>query len=186
MGKLDGKVAIITGSTSGMGRETAYLFAKEGAKVVVTGRNAQRAQAVVDKIKAEGGEAICVIADTSDLSAPQTLRLLRLVDHGILCRGSPGVGPAERHSRQYTQHRGKKSLVNLPFQSTSPLYSLPLFSKNVKRSCSFQKRAFISILWSKSPEICIFLIVCSGKACYNNAQIRPPDAALRRLIRRLE
>ena len=73
MGKLDGKVAIITGSTSGMGRETAYLFAKEGAKVVVTGRNAERAQAVVDKIKAEGGEAICVIADTSDLSAPQKI-----------------------------------------------------------------------------------------------------------------
>ena len=73
MGKLDGKVAIITGSTSGMGRETAYLFAKEGAKVIVTGRNAERAQAVVDKIKAEGGEAICVIADTSDLTAPQKI-----------------------------------------------------------------------------------------------------------------
>ena len=73
MGKLDGKVAIITGSTSGMGRETAYLFAKEGAKVVVTGRNAERAQAVVDKIKAEGGEAIAVIADTSDLNAPQKI-----------------------------------------------------------------------------------------------------------------
>ena len=64
MGKLDGKVAIVTGSTSGMGRETAYLFAKEGAKVVVTGRNEARAKAVVDKIKADGGEAIYVIADT--------------------------------------------------------------------------------------------------------------------------
>ena len=48
MGKLDGKVAIITGSTSGMGRDTAYLFAKEGAKVVITGRNEARAKAVVD------------------------------------------------------------------------------------------------------------------------------------------
>ena len=73
MGKLDGKVALITGSTSGMGRETAYLFAKEGAKVVVTGRNEERARAVVDKIKADGGEAIYVLADTSDLSSPKKI-----------------------------------------------------------------------------------------------------------------
>ena len=41
--KLEGKVAIVTGATSGMGRATAVLFAKEGAKVVVTGRNEERA-----------------------------------------------------------------------------------------------------------------------------------------------
>ena len=73
MGKLDGKVALITGSTSGMGRETAYLFAREGAKVIITGRNEARAKAVVDKIKAEGGEATYVLADTSDLSAPKKI-----------------------------------------------------------------------------------------------------------------
>lgn len=63
--KLEGKVAIVTGATSGMGRATAVLFAKEGAKVVVTGRNEERAQAVVDEIKANGGEAIYVIVDAS-------------------------------------------------------------------------------------------------------------------------
>lgn len=73
MGKLDGKVALITGSTSGMGRDTAYLFAREGAKVVVTGRNEERAKAVVDKIRAEGGEAVYVLADTNDLSAPKKI-----------------------------------------------------------------------------------------------------------------
>ena len=52
------KVAIVTGATSGMGRATAVLFAKEGAKVVVTGRNEARAKEVVDQIKAEGNEAI--------------------------------------------------------------------------------------------------------------------------------
>ena len=73
MGRLDGKVAIITGSTSGMGRDTAYLFAKEGAKLVVTGRNEKRAQAVVDKIKADGGEAIYVLADAADPSFASTI-----------------------------------------------------------------------------------------------------------------
>ncbi len=73
MGKLDGKVALITGSTSGMGRETAYLFAKEGAKVVITGRNEGRAREVVDKIKADGGEAAYVLADTSDLGSAEKI-----------------------------------------------------------------------------------------------------------------
>ena len=64
-GKLQDKVAIVTGSTSGMGRATAKKFAAEGAKVVVTGRNEERAKAVVDDIVAAGGEAIYVIVDTS-------------------------------------------------------------------------------------------------------------------------
>lgn len=62
--KLKGKVAIVTGSTSGMGRASAELFAREGAKVVVTGRNEERAKEVVEKIKAEGNEAMYVIVDT--------------------------------------------------------------------------------------------------------------------------
>ena len=66
--KLEGKVAIVTGATSGMGRATAYLFAKEGAKLVITGRNEARAKEVVDNIKADGGEARYVLGDASDLS----------------------------------------------------------------------------------------------------------------------
>lgn len=51
--KLQDRVAIITGSTSGMGRAIAKKFAEEGAKVVVTGRNEERAKEVVDDIKAD-------------------------------------------------------------------------------------------------------------------------------------
>lgn len=63
--KLKDKVAIITGSTSGMGRATAELFAQEGAKVVISGRNEERAKAAVEKIKANGGDAIFVLTDTA-------------------------------------------------------------------------------------------------------------------------
>ena len=60
MSRLAGKVAIITGSGSGMGREEAILFAKEGAKVVLTDINETAIQEVAAEIKANGGEAIAV------------------------------------------------------------------------------------------------------------------------------
>jgi NAD(P)-dependent dehydrogenase (short-subunit alcohol dehydrogenase family) len=61
--RLEHKVALITGGTSGIGEATAVLFAKEGAKVTVTGRNEERGQAVVEKIMNDGGQAIFIRAD---------------------------------------------------------------------------------------------------------------------------
>jgi NAD(P)-dependent dehydrogenase (short-subunit alcohol dehydrogenase family) len=60
---LKGKVAIITGSTSGIGRAGAIAFAKEGASVIVSGRNKERGGAVVALIKKQGGKAHFVAAD---------------------------------------------------------------------------------------------------------------------------
>ena len=65
MGRLDGKVAMITGGNSGIGECTALLFAKEGAKVVISARRVAQLEAVAEKIKAEGGEVLVVPCDIS-------------------------------------------------------------------------------------------------------------------------
>ena len=61
--KLAGKVAIVTGATSGIGRASAILFAQEGAKVVAVGRRAELGATLIEEIKANGGEAVYVQAD---------------------------------------------------------------------------------------------------------------------------
>lgn len=63
MGKLDGKTAIITGATSGIGAATAKLFAQEGANVVITGRRRQRGHELSTAIRAAGGVCIYIPAD---------------------------------------------------------------------------------------------------------------------------
>ena len=65
---IAGKVAIVTGAASGMGRATAELFASEGAKVGLLDRDAPRLDDVVEAIVAAGGEAVGVAADLSDIS----------------------------------------------------------------------------------------------------------------------
>ncbi len=65
MGRLDGKVAIVTGGNSGVGAATAELFAKEGAKVVITARRLPQLEEVAEKIRSNGGEVLVVQADVS-------------------------------------------------------------------------------------------------------------------------
>lgn len=73
MKKFEDKVAIVTGSTSGIGRQAAYQLAENGAKVVITGRNGDRAKEAVDHIIAAGGEAMYILADLKDPAAPKTI-----------------------------------------------------------------------------------------------------------------
>jgi NAD(P)-dependent dehydrogenase (short-subunit alcohol dehydrogenase family) len=61
--RLQDKVALITGGTSGIGQATAILFAKEGAKVAVTGRNETRGNVVTEQITKNGGHAIFIPVD---------------------------------------------------------------------------------------------------------------------------
>jgi NADP-dependent 3-hydroxy acid dehydrogenase YdfG len=60
---LDGRVALVTGASSGIGEATALIFAKAGAKVAIAARRKDRLEALAAKIQAMGGEALAIEAD---------------------------------------------------------------------------------------------------------------------------
>ena len=70
---LSGKVAIITGGNSGIGRATAQVFARAGARVVIAARNAERGQQVIEELKRSGGEGLFVATDVSQRAQVETL-----------------------------------------------------------------------------------------------------------------
>jgi len=98
MGKLTGKVAIITGATSGIGKATALLFAEEGADVVITGRRAELGGRVEEEIKQKGARGLFIQADHSQAAdcsrvVERTLAQFGRVDilfnnAGIVTRGT--------------------------------------------------------------------------------------------------
>ncbi len=98
MGLLEGKVALVTGGTSGIGRASAILFAKEGAKVALTGRRAAEGEAVVAEIVAAGGEALFIQADLADIEGipgivAATVKRFGRLDVAFNNAGVSGGGP---------------------------------------------------------------------------------------------
>jgi 3-hydroxybutyrate dehydrogenase len=70
--RLAGKVALITGAASGIGKEIAMVYASEGAKIAIADLNQAGADATAAEIKAKGGQAIGVAMDVSDEKAVET------------------------------------------------------------------------------------------------------------------
>jgi NAD(P)-dependent dehydrogenase (short-subunit alcohol dehydrogenase family) len=99
MSKLQAKAAIVTGATSGMGRATALLFAREGASVVASGRDPERGATLVEEIRADGGRAVFVAGDvslpeTNERLVAECERSFGGVDTIVACAGMLGLGSA--------------------------------------------------------------------------------------------
>ncbi|MGN0299240.1 MAG: SDR family NAD(P)-dependent oxidoreductase [Lachnospiraceae bacterium] len=95
MDRLKGKVAIVTGSTSGIGIGIAKLYAAEGAKVVICGRRQEKGQAVVDSIIQEGGEASYHFMDMTVMESIEALFADTFEKYGkidILVNNAANVG----------------------------------------------------------------------------------------------
>ena len=104
--ELEGKVGLVTGGTSGIGRDTAILFAKVGAKVAVAGRREAEGQETVDLIRAAGGDGLFVKTDVTrasevDALVRKTVEKFGRLDVAFNNAGTEGVWiPIARQSEE--------------------------------------------------------------------------------------
>jgi NAD(P)-dependent dehydrogenase (short-subunit alcohol dehydrogenase family) len=122
MASLEGKVALVTGGSSGMGEEITKAMAAAGATVVAVARNEERLDRVVAEARADGGEAFALARDLTEDGAPravveETVTRLGKLDvlanvAGIMELGPLGETPIDSLDRQF------RTNVRVPFELT--------------------------------------------------------------------
>src|SRR6266849_4291879 len=97
-GRVEGKVALVTGGASGIGRATALTFAREGAKLVIADMNEDGGQQTVHLITEQGGEAIFVQVDVSQATAVEAMISTTVETYGRLdcAHNNAGIGSRPR------------------------------------------------------------------------------------------
>lgn len=100
-GRVAGKVAVVSGASSGIGRATFELLGREGAKVVGTARTESKLQEGLDAIKAHGGEGMIVAADLEDDTTADRVIQAALDEYGrldiLICNAGVGWKYGEEH-----------------------------------------------------------------------------------------
>lgn len=132
MGKLENRVALIYGGTSGLGEATAKLYAKEGAKVAVAGRNKDRGNQIVKEIKDSGGEAVFVEVDLMDTaqikkSVQDTVDAFGTID--ILYNGAGILDDYENISNTDEETFDNVIQINIKAVFTATKEVMPIFEE---------------------------------------------------------
>jgi NAD(P)-dependent dehydrogenase (short-subunit alcohol dehydrogenase family) len=99
--RLDGKVAFISGSTRGIGRTMAEMFAAEGAQVVVSGRSDEKGEKVATRIREAGGDATFVHLDVSDEASVQDAIAATIERYGKLTTLINNAAPTDLVSQGF-------------------------------------------------------------------------------------
>jgi len=131
--ELQGKVAIITGGGTGIGRATALLFAREGAALVLAGRRAEPLKKTVQEIVQAGGRAEYVLTDVSDSAQVQKLFHEAEGTFGKIdiLFNNAGVFISGKEAHEYTEDEWDLVLrVNLGGTLFGSKYIVPYFKKN--------------------------------------------------------
>ncbi|MGH7839297.1 MAG: SDR family NAD(P)-dependent oxidoreductase [Candidatus Binataceae bacterium] len=130
-GKLDGRVAIVTGGGSGIGAATARRFAREGASVVVADLSGTRADKVTAEILAAGGKARMIKMDASDPEGVQATIKLALNAYGRLDVMFNNAGYAEVATLEETSLESWNRVLAVTLTSTflGIKYSLPIMRR---------------------------------------------------------
>ncbi len=154
--RLANKVALITGGSSGIGKETALLFAKEGAKVVVTDVNDAEGRTVVAQIIENGGQAAYIRADVSKAEdcakmvdfAEQTFGKLNVLfnNAGIMHSDDDNAVTTEEHIWDLTMNINAKGVF------LGCKYGIPAL-KRAGGGSIINTASFVAILGAATPQI---------------------------------
>lgn len=131
--ELNGKVAIITGASSGIGESTALLFAKEGAKLILTDIKENEGNKLIEKIKDAGGEAYFIKADTANPEDSENSVDFALEKFGRLdiAVNNAGIGGQQQAVGEFDIENWDKVIaINLSGVFYGMRYQIPAMLKN--------------------------------------------------------
>ena len=126
---FDGKVALVTGGGSGIGQAACHLYAREGAKVIVSDIDPRGGEAVVQAVKEEGGEAIFLRADVSNPGDCQAMVDTTVEEYGRLdiAFNNAGIGGEANLTGEYSVEGWQKVIdINLSGVFYCMKYEIPV------------------------------------------------------------
>ncbi len=124
MAMLEGKVALVTGASSGIGRATARVMASHGAKVVVAARREQELRTLVDEIKSGGGEAAFIVTDVTSEPAVKAMIDFTIAEFGRLDCAVNNAGGGVRSDKDWPESEPDAFLATMELNTTATWYCM--------------------------------------------------------------